>query len=89
MRPSRILIGYPTESGEVAVALTQAAFRFYDDDAAYASATPSAAQDANITTPINEAHRIAVQLQAAGDPATGQYQLEYKKTTDGTWIPIS
>lgn len=65
-----------------ATALEQEGFRFRNDDGSETTATWAAVQDTNISAASGTRRRLRVLLNATGDPAAGQYQLEVKKSTD-------
>lgn len=75
----------------VTLAREQSAYRFWEDDAAYASATALANQDtaANFTEDTNAI--VALQVQALGDPATKQYKLQFRRQgdADSEWEDIA
>jgi hypothetical protein len=68
--------------------LTQEGFRFRNDDGSESAATWLAAQDTNITQPLNTNTRLRVLLDASGDPAAGTYQLEWQKVSEGVWRKV-
>jgi hypothetical protein len=68
--------------------LTQEGFRFRNDDGSESAATWLAAQDTNITQPVNTNTRLRVLLDASGDPAAGTYQLEWQKVSEGVWRKV-
>lgn len=70
-----------------AATLDQSAFRFYNDDGNEAGATPAAAENTDLTAPAGETRRIRMQVDATGDPATAQYQLEWRIAA-GTWAKV-
>lgn len=67
--------------------LEQEGFRFRNDDGSETTATWLAAQDTNITQPIetNTRLRMLVNANGEGDPESNEYQLEYKLSTDDTY----
>lgn len=69
-------------------ALTQSAFRLRNEDGSETTATWSSAENANATKPLDTPFRIRMQIDAAGDPTAKTFQLEYKKSSDATWIPV-
>ena len=66
----------------------QEGFRFRNDDGNETGATWLAAQDADISRDKNLNTRLRMLLNATADPASTQYQLEYKKSTDETWSAV-
>jgi hypothetical protein len=68
--------------------LEQEGFRFRADDGNEAGATWLAAQDTNIARDKNLNTRLRVVVNALIDPASTQYQLEYKKSTDSTYSKV-
>lgn len=71
-----------------AATLDQEGFRFRNDDADEDSATWSAAQDTTITLPIETPKRIRVLVNATGNPASKQFQLEVRKVGDPGWRKV-
>jgi hypothetical protein len=65
--------------------LEQESYRFRADDGSETSATWLASQDTDITRPVNTNTRLRIILNANSDPASGQYQLEYKKSSGSTY----
>lgn len=76
------------DSGGGAATLTQEGFRFRNDDGSESAATWAAAQDAGATAATGTTVRVRVLVDATGDPAATQYQLETKLSTDSTWTPV-
>jgi len=62
------------------VILDQEGFRFRNDDGDEDAATWKEAQDTNLTAAKSVNTRLRVILDATGDPATTQYQLEYRRS---------
>ncbi len=60
----------------------QEGFRFYEDGTE-AGSTPHEDQDVDLTIGQETTFQERVLLDATGDPATAQYQLEYKENGDG------
>ena len=69
--------------------LDQEGFRWYNDDGSESAATAIAAQDTNITQAAGTVGRVRMLVNATGDPATTQFKLQYKLSTDGTWSDIA
>ena len=65
----------------------QEGYRWRNDDGSESGATWAANQDAALTAPIG-AKRLRVIVNATGDLATAQYQLEWKKSTDSLWRTV-
>jgi hypothetical protein len=63
-----------------AATLDQEGFRLRNDDGDEDAASWKEAQDANITAPKNANIRLRMIVDATGDPATAQYQLEYRRS---------
>jgi len=60
--------------------IDQEGFRFRNDDGDEDAATWKEAQDTNLTAAKSVNTRLRVILDATGDPATTQYQLEYRRS---------
>ena len=71
------------------VALEQEGFRWYEDNGSESTASAAANQDTNITAAAGATKRLRMLINATGDPATKQYKLQYKLSTDGTWSDIA
>jgi hypothetical protein len=71
-----------------AVTLEQEGYRWRDDDANEATAAWLAAQDIDFAALKNANIRLRVIVNATGDPATKQYQLEWRKVGGSTWMPL-
>ena len=69
--------------------IEQEGFRFRNDNGSETTASWIASQDTNISREININTRLRVLLNATGDPASAQYQLEYKKSTENLYKKIS
>jgi hypothetical protein len=64
-------------------------YRWRSDDGSETAATWLANEDTNITRDKNLNTRLRILLNATtGDPISAQYQLEYKKSTDSTWVKV-
>lgn len=68
--------------------IEQEGFRWRDDDGSESSASWLQLQDVNIVRAASTTTRLRTLLNATDDPATAQYQLEYKKSTDSTYRKI-
>lgn len=68
--------------------IEQEGYQFRKDDGSESTAVWMAAQDKRITRPLGTAVRLRVLLNATGDPASTQYQLEYRKSTDASYTRI-
>jgi len=69
--------------------LTQEGYQWYADDGSESGSSTLAAQDTGITRAAGGVGRIRMLVDATGDPATKQYKLQYKLSTDGTWSDIA
>ena len=69
--------------------LEQEGFRWFNDDGSESASTAAAAQDTSITAAAGQTRRIRMLLDATGDPATTQYKLQYKLSTDGSWTDVA
>lgn len=80
-----------TVNGTVATSGTvdQEGFRFRADDGSETTATGLAAQDVDVTQPINTNTRLRVLLNSTLDRGSEQYRLEYRKVGDPEWVVIS
>jgi hypothetical protein len=65
------------------VTLEQEGYRFRNDDGSESAATWRQTQDTVDTVAKSTNIRLRVLINATGDPATKQYQLEYKEASDG------
>lgn len=70
------------------VVLEQEGFRFRDDDGDEDAATWLENQDTNLTREAGVNTRIRMLINATNDPPSQQYQLEYKKSTDGEYRKV-
>lgn len=71
------------------VTTEQTHFRARNDDGSETTATWYAAQDTNFTAPLSTNLRLRMQVDTAGGDTPSQaYQLEYKKSTEATWIKV-
>lgn len=68
-------------AGAVAT-LDQEGYRFRNDDGSESGATWKAAQDTNISEAANTNVRLRVLVDATNDPASSQFRLEVKKSSD-------
>lgn len=68
----------------------QEGYRWRNDDGSETTATWIDSQDTNITQPIETNTRLRLLLDAigTGDPDSNQYLLEYKRSTDSTYLPV-
>ncbi len=69
-------------------AIEQEGFRFYADGTE-SGAVALAAQDTDIVQPLATNVILRMLLNAIGDPATTQFRLDHKKSTDSTWSPVA
>lgn len=74
---------YHVDTGAV---LEQEGYRWRNDDGSESTATWAANQDTALTGPIG-AKRLRALVNATGDPASTQYQLEWR-LQNGTWRKI-
>ncbi len=65
-------------------------YRWRNDDGNETGATWLADQDSNITQPTATNTRLRTLINSTGtaDPDTSQYKLEYKRSTDSTYVPV-
>ena len=83
MRIARLIVIDETPpTGAPAVSLTQEGFRFRNDDGSQTAATWVALQDTGVEFPAGQKLRLRALIDAAGSPASSQFQLEVKKSTD-------
>ena len=68
--------------------LNQEGFRFRNDDGDEASATWLEAQDTDVTAPMDTNTRIRFIVDGTLDPASTQFQLEAKLSTDSVWWKV-
>ena len=73
---------------EATSTLEQEGFRFRADDGSQTGATWLANQDTDIARDKNLNTRLRMLVNAGSDPASTQYQLEYKNSTDATWQKV-
>lgn len=76
--------------GAIAVAglaglVEQEGFRWRNDDGSETTATWAQSQDTNHTQPLDTNIRLRALLNADDDPASAQYQLEYKLSSDSIY----
>lgn len=74
--------------GAPATPIEQEGARARNDDGSETAATWVAAQDSNFNHPLDTNLRMRYLLNATGDPATAAFRLEYKLSTDGTYLPV-
>ena len=67
--------------------LEQESFRFRNDDGTEANATWAADQDANMSANAAD-KRIRIIVNANGDPASSQFQLEWSKVGEDVWRKV-
>lgn len=81
------LIGIPfgVQEAKAVIAYEQEGFRFRDDNGSETTASWLDTQDTNITRDINTNTRLRMLINTTDDSPSNQYQLEYKKSTDGTY----
>lgn len=69
----------------VTATIEQEGFRWRNDDGNETTATWAAAQDTDITAPVDSTRRIRLVINTTNDADPAQFRLEYKKDTDGAW----
>ena len=67
------------------ITLEQEGFRFRNDDGSEVAATWRQVQDVFDSVAPNTNIRLRVLVNATGDPATSQFQLEYRKVGESGW----
>jgi hypothetical protein len=72
----------------VPLSLEQEGFRFRDDDGSEAAATWRQTQDANDSVARSVNERLRVLINATGDPASQNYQLEVRKAGSLDWRKV-
>jgi len=72
------------------ITIDQEGFRWRDDDNNEASATWLESQDTNITRNSGTNTRLRTIMNATGDPASKDFQLEFRKQGDTIWqkVPV-
>jgi hypothetical protein len=68
--------------------LEQEGFRWRDDNGSETGASWLAAQDSQLSRPISTNTRLRMLVNATSDPASIQYQLEYKLSTDAAYRKV-
>lgn len=63
-------------------------YRFRNDDGSESAATSLAAENTAVSSAAGVAVRLRVGIDATLDPAAATYQLEYKKSTDSTYLAV-
>lgn len=71
------------------VSTEQEGYRWRADDGNETGATWLADQDTAIEQAIDTNTRLRVLVNATGDVTAGQYQLEWKKSTDSVWRAVA
>ena len=72
----------------VSLVLEQEGFRFRNDDGSETTATWAASQDTNYSVSPSTLKRLRMLVNATGDPAAGEYKLQYRKVGDDTWMDV-
>jgi hypothetical protein len=72
-----------------AATLDQEGFRFRNDDGDEDAASFAAGQDTNLTAPLDTNLRVRFIVNAIGDPAATQYQLEAKLSTESDYWKVA
>lgn len=70
------------------VVTTQEGYRWRNDNGSESEATWAGDQDATLSAALGK-KRLRVLVDAAGDPDAIQYQLEYRKVGDETWLVVN
>lgn len=78
-------IPFGIQDARAVISYEQEGFRFREDDGSETTATWIAAQDTDISRARNTNTRLRVLVNTTDDTPSNQYQLEYKKSTDGTY----
>ena len=83
-----VFIGGQFVETEATITIEQEGYRFRNDDGSESAATWRQAQDVvdSIAAGINI--RLRILLNASGDPASSQFQLEYRKVGNSSWLKI-
>lgn len=68
--------------------LEQEGFRFRNDDGSESAATWLANQDVSVELQPGDKVRLRFVINGSGDYGPAQFQLEYKKTTEGEWLRL-
>lgn len=68
--------------------LEQEGFRFRNDDGRESAATWLANQDTSVELQPGDKVRLRFVINGSGDYGPAQFQLEYKKTTEGEWLRL-
>jgi hypothetical protein len=79
-----VVVGAAGAAGTV----EQEGFRWGVDDDAEADHTWAAAQDADLTAPLDENVLLRVLVNGTDDPATAAYTLRYQKNGSGGYLPV-
>lgn len=66
----------------------QEGYRWRNDDGSESTATWLAAQDTDTQQPTGQNLRLRMLVNAAGDPPSQQYQLEWRKVGTSTWRTV-
>ena len=80
--------GFAAFKAVASSATEQEGYRWRNDDGSETTATWAASQDTALTGSLSTNYRLRAIVNTAGDVASAQYQLEYKKSTDGTWTTV-
>lgn len=70
------------------VTLTQAAYRWRNDDGSESTATGAAAQNTDISVARSLTRRLRVMVQATGNPTAKAFKLQYRKVGGSTWSDV-
>lgn len=67
----------------------QEGYRFRNDDGSETTATWAASQDTDLTAVLGTRRLRTILNVTSGDPATATYRLDYRKSTDTQYLPVS
>lgn len=77
------------EGGDITTTtVEQEGFRWREDDGSETTATWAAAQDTHINAAVSTTRRLRLLLNGTGDPASTQYRLDYKKSSDSVYEAV-
>jgi hypothetical protein len=69
--------------------LAEEGFRWRNDDGDEDEATWLAVQDSNVAIPLSTPIRLRVIVNATGNPENYRYRLEYKRSTESQYRPVT
>jgi len=76
------------QEDQASITIEQEGYRFRNDDGSEVAATWRRAQDVDDEIELSTNIRLRALLNATGDPATTQFQLEYRKVGTTTWSKV-